>query len=207
MSTTFQVYPATTRIPSFAELLNLSTRRLREFLQEVGVPRMPTVRVAIGQKGTHADQPLDLTAPAIWPEDCYAWFTVPPIEGGTDAYVGKVEELDYNLLAEAPRVAQQERPLPHAASEYLAQGNYWTFRRSVGQHATIAVAYGLIAASFAELTDGILYSGNGGWDFQRFPATADEFFTWYFRPALALEEEYREWAERCIGHLAEELAG
>ena len=168
---------------------------------------MPAVTVKVARKGIHVVKPLDLTTPAVWPEDCYAWFTVPPVAGGSDAYIREVEELDDSLLTEAPRMAQQDDSLPHGVSEYLSQSHYWRFRRSAGQPAMIAVAYGLVAASLAELTDGVIYSGNAGWDYQRFPATAEEFFTWYFRPALALEEDNRAWAERCIAHLSEELAG
>ena len=59
----------------------------------------------------------------------------------------------------------------------------------------------LIAASLAELTDGLIDSSDAAWDKARLPATADEFLTWYMRPELALEANYATWAARCIARL------
>jgi hypothetical protein len=75
----------------------------------------------------------------------------------------------------------------------------------MGQPATINVAYGMIAGSLAELTEGFIYSGDSAWDYERFPATAQEFFSWYFRPDKAIKAEYAEWASRCIKWIVEEL--
>jgi hypothetical protein len=80
------------------------------------------------------------------------------------------------------------------------------FRRSWGLPAIIHLAYGLIAASVAELTEGIITSWDGAWDRERFPATADECLSWYFRPSSALTADNREWAQTCLRALAEELA-
>ena len=45
------------------------------------------------------------------------------------------------------------------------------------------------------------------WDWQRLPALPDEFLAWYFRPEKAIGENFREWSQRCLGYLAEELEG
>lgn len=66
--------------------------------------------------------------------------------------------------------------------------------------------YGLIAASVAELTEGFIYSGDNAWDYERFPAQANEFFSWYFYPNLAIDPNNQEWATRNIQFLSEELA-
>jgi|SRR5262245_39087394 len=90
-------------------------------------------------------------------------------------------------------------------NECLANGHHWSFRRSAGQPAIINVAYGMIAGSLAELTEGFIYSDDSAWDYERFPATAQEFFSWYFRPDKAIKAEYAEWAARCIKWIVEEL--
>lgn len=41
-------------------------------------------------------------------------------------------------------------------------------------------AYGFAAASFAKLTDGILFSDTGAWSYSKFPCLADEFLKFYF---------------------------
>jgi hypothetical protein len=77
----------------------------------------------------------------------------------------------------------------------------WNFRRSAGQLGITSITYGLIASAFAELTGGIIYSGDGGWDYQVFPATSEEFDSVYFRPEKAISEDNRKWAKDCIENL------
>jgi len=43
------------------------------------------------------------------------------------------------------------------------------------------LAYGLIAASLAEITGGFVYSDDGAWDYSYFPALPEDFFRWYFK--------------------------
>jgi hypothetical protein len=59
----------------------------------------------------------------------------------------------------------------------------------------------------AGITDGVLTSDDSAWDWQRLPALADEFLAWYFRPENAIGEDFRQWSQRCLGCLAEELEG
>jgi len=127
--------------------------------------------------------------------DQYAWFTVPPVIGGTDAYFQLAT--DYwsdEDIAINPRRAE-------VADSCSVYGYRWSLRRSASQPATVNVAYGLIAASLAELTDGLIDSRDGAWDTARLPATAEEFLTWYMRPDMALEPKRAEWAARCIAGL------
>jgi hypothetical protein len=89
--------------------------------------------------------------------------------------------------------------------ECISTGHHWWFRRSAGQPAIISVAYGLIAASLAAITDGFLTSDDSAWE--RLPALPNEFLSWYFRPEKAIGENFREWSQRCLGFLAQELEG
>src|SRR2546423_15457634 len=93
MSTTFEVYPKLARIPSFAALLDLSTHRLHGFLREFNIPAAPSVTVELRAMQPDTVLPLDLGAPLRWPDDAYAWFTVPPADGGTDAYFEALDGL------------------------------------------------------------------------------------------------------------------
>lgn len=60
------------------------------------------------------------------------------------------------------------------------------------------VVYGIIAASVAKLTDGLLDSGDDAWDYERFPADAAEFMSWWYDPEQAISEDHRNWATKCI---------
>ena len=135
MSTTFEVYSKTSFIPSFQDILDLSTIKLQKFLD------------------------------------------------------------DFNQNSQAI----EKKELIQAC---LSNGYYSTFSRG-RQPAIIHLAYGIIAASLAYLTKGFIYSDDA-WDYKRFPATASEFFSWYFRLELAIDTRHKEWATECIKLIPEQ---
>jgi hypothetical protein len=195
LSTAFDVFPRSDRIPAFTELLSCASGHLSSFLREVHVTASPRVSVQLHQMKPDRVLPADLSSPAKWNMDQYAWFIVPPVTGGTDAYFQRAESYwSEEDVAINPRRAE-------VADSCRRYGYRWSFRRSASQPATVNLAYGLIAASLAELTDGLIDSRDGAWDTARLPATAEEFFTWYMRPELALEPNHAHWAARCIAGL------
>jgi hypothetical protein len=206
MSTTFDVYPGMTDLPSFAAVIERSTSELHRFLGSVGIRARPPIHLRIQRCEDNSHVPYLLDSPAHWGKDTYAWFMVGDVPGGSDAYfdddrVNIEERWDDGF--EDPRRKRLE-PLIRRC---IGTGHCWWFRRSAGQPAVVNVAYGLIAASFAAVTDGFLTSDDSAWDWQRLPALPDEFLAWYFRPEQAIGEDFREWSQRCLGRLAEELEG
>ncbi|UTC76123.1 hypothetical protein E4O03_05315 [Treponema sp. OMZ 792] len=53
-------------------------------------------------------------------------------------------------------------------------GGYWSFSGRAWP------AYGFAAASFAKLTDGIIFSDTGAWDYSKFPCLAEDFLKFYY---------------------------
>lgn len=204
MSTTFDVYPGAREIPSFQQLLDRSTAELHRFLASVGIDARPLIRASVQNKDRDELVPFDPHAPLMWSDKNYVWFYLADIPGGTDAYFRPVDDLTLECWSELtePRLKACEE-LIHKCLEV---GHYWSFRRSINQPAIINVAYGLIAASLAELTRGFVFSDDSAWDYERFPALPEEFFRWYFVPQLALRDNFREWSARCIGLLRDELS-
>jgi len=204
MSTTFDVYPRTTDLPSFAAIIDRSTAELHRFLGSVGIRARPPIHLRIQRCEDDSHVAFSLDAPARWDKDNYAWFMVGDALGGSDAYFdddrAQIQERWEDGFASPPRTRLE--PLIRAC---IGTGHRWWFRRSIGQPAVINLAYGLIAASLAAITDGFLTSDDSAWDWQRLPARPDEFLAWYFRPEQAIEANFREWSQRCLGYLAEEL--
>ena len=48
-------------------------------------------------------------------------------------------------------------------------------------------------------------SCDNAWDYKLMPANHAEFLEWYFRPEVTADPEKKEWAERCIRLVPEEL--
>jgi hypothetical protein len=206
MSTTFEVYPGTTDLPSFAAIIDRSTAELHRFLGSVGIQARPAIHLRIHRREDDSHLPFSLDAPAHWGKDTYAWFMVGDVPGGSDAYFDddrdQIQER-WDDGFDDPRRARLE-PLIRKG---IGTGHRWWLRRSAGQPAVINVAYGLIAASLAAITVGFLTSDDSASDWQRLPALPDEFLAWYFQPEKAIGQSFREWSERCLGKLAEELEG
>jgi len=206
VSTTFDVYPRTANLPTVNELLERSTRELHAFLEAFRIVARPEIQVRLQRRADHAPVAFDLRGPLRWDRDTYAWFEVGDVAGGTDAcFDSDKRAIDEGWEGELdhPRCLRLE-PLIRTC---VGVGHRWSFRRSAGQPAIINVAYGLIAGSLASITDGFIDSTDSAWDWERMPARPDEFLGFYFRPMLARGKDFREWSQRCIASLEDELRG
>jgi hypothetical protein len=205
MSTSFEVFPTTDSIPSFRQLLDVATAHLGEFLLEYGITQPALLAVTLRRVEPDGPiVPLDTDGPAWWPQDCYAWFHVPGVTGGTDAYACPMDDPGRRSIED---IGAKDLPdFARATTAALWVGRYWLFRRSAGQPAIINIGYGILAGSLAELTDGIVNSDDGAWDYRRLPAQPDVFLRTYFRPELNREWENYNWAKECIAWLPGELS-
>jgi hypothetical protein len=199
MSTTFEVYPHSKALPQFGQLLATAEPRLHAYFERYRLGVCPRLLVEVRDGKTHEVRAFTPASPLTWSEKDYAWFYFPEVVGGTDVSVYSVDDNSTREhWEEEIRTRERPRTMSGYIAECLSAGHYWTFRRSVGQPAIINVAYGFIAAALAELTEGIIYSGDCAWDYERFPCRAQEFYEFYFQPEHALEAMNKEWAEDCI---------
>jgi hypothetical protein len=202
MSTTFEVYPRTQRVPTFAELIELASTRLAEQLERRHVAAKPQLQVEMLRNGSHEEIAIALDAQMIWERDQYAWITIPGVLGGTDVDYRLVDELTRSIWTELFEVEQRAKECRTHIEGCLSTGHYWSFRRSAGQPAIINFAYGIIAASLAELTDGIIYSDDSAWDYEHFPAVAADFYEWFFEPEKTPDLDRAAWVRACLVAIA-----
>ena len=209
MYITINVYPEIPELPDPQKLLDLSMQRLWARLKEYSIKVEPLIHVSL--------KPIapDMAGPPIGPEGRdyfdvtdYAWFTVGQVPGGSDAYVCSAWDEDLEYWSKT--ASTETRPLyskrMRRIYSYLVNGGKFVyFGCPMPQPSYIHLAFGLIAASFAELTNGLLFSDDGAWDYKRFPATAEEFDACYFRPEMAISQEYKQRAEYHINNLIEML--
>jgi len=210
MSITIDVYPEIPELPDPQKLLDLSMQRLWARLREYSIWVEPLIHVSL-----LTPFPPVMTVPPIGSEGRdhfdridYAWFTVGQVPGGSDAYVCSVWDEDIEYWSKM--ASTENRPLYYERMKrirrYLVNGGkYVYFRCSMFQPSYVYLTFGLIAASFAQLTNGLLVSYDGAWDTERFPATAEEFDMWYFRPEMAISPENKRGAEYHINNLIEML--
>ena len=203
MSTVFYVYPRTEDVPTFAALLDRSNAELHRFLGSIDIGGRPLIHVRLQRDEDDSHVPFSINDPARWDKDTYAWFTIGGLAGGTDAYYDDdataIQETWTPDVFDIPECKRLET-LIH---ECVSVRRRWWFRRSVGQAPIVNLAYGLIAGSLAAITGGFVHSDDGAWE--RMPALPEDFLRRYFRPELALDEDFRAWSRECVDSIAEEL--
>ena len=206
MSTTFDVFPHKKKPPSFGELVENAAPRIRDYLTRHGIRRCPPLHFEV-RDNNHESRGYTLRSPMQWSEQYYAWFYFDGVPGGTDAYWLPVNDLTLECWAYEKSERPRSKEMSAYIDECLATGHRWYFRRSAGQPALINLAYGYLAASLAELTDGLIFSDDSAWDYERFPCRASEFFDFYLEPDKAIGSNFREWSARCLEWLREETSG
>lgn len=210
MSTTFEVIPVETKSITFRQVLDLSERRLKAFFDSLGIESNLRLKVNLHECSEKYVKDIDLDSEFTWSEDEYVWFRIIGIPGGTDAYCEALMD-DFEDLGPWWRCEEmisnntsiEDFSLKIEKAKIL--NLYWRFRRSAGQTGTINLAYGLISASLAELTHGFIWTDDGAWNFKKFPAEPHEFYQWYFKPEMEDHQESKEWAERCLDGIEEEI--
>ncbi|ABN53772.1 MAG TPA: hypothetical protein DEF39_00700 [Hungateiclostridium thermocellum] len=205
MSTTFDVYPGKEYIPSFAELLDISNKKVNDFLRNLGISKNITIDVEVHNNTGELQKKFNIHDKLIWNNESYAWFFIRGVNGGTDSYYYKITELDREIWKNEIETNIKARELRDIINKSINIGYYWSFRKSIGQPGIINLAYGLIAASLAEITGGFVYSDDGAWDYSYFPALPEDFFRWYFKPEYVVKNEDKVWLQNCIKSICKEL--
>ena len=202
MSTIFEVYPAHLRLPSFEDVLNVAEKRIGERLVTIGIEAKVRLRVTLRTQRGKEELARAAKGAFQWEpgKETYAWVEVVGCDGGCD--------VTYSEDREAIEVFRDEikytKTLPDEfVDRCLDLGRRWAFRRSAGQPCTIAFVYGYVAAAFAELTDGFIYSDDGAWDRDMLPMRASEFYATYFRPEKT--QTRGKWVADCLEELPLEL--
>jgi len=206
MSTTFDVFPSIMAIPTFDEVLDLSHIYLKDALTKHNITKDFQIDVRIQKNEGDTITPFLKSSPAKWNDDEYAWFFITGQGGGCDAYYGEIPEepsegnsITIEDWCEQILSCKKAQNFEHAIRQCINNAIYWCFRRSAGQPPIVNLSYGLIAAAFAKLTDGFIYSLDSAWEYSLFPSRADEFVQYYFDPNQ--DNSYGRWAKDCLDYL------
>ena len=220
MSTCIEVLPVSTLDISVAEVLSLSAKNINMFLASIGVHYQIELVAYIHAQDESYQYKIDPNQPFFWKDTEYLWLTIKGVQGGTDGYCypiidndDKIEpywKLDYlkeEILAKHSKsgVMHKTYDIDHIIKGFETLNQSWTFRCSAKQPAIIHVSYGLIACAVAELTNGILFSDDGAWDYHYFPCDYSEFLAVYFRPDKTTNQNYQQWATHCIKQIQQEF--
>jgi hypothetical protein len=184
MSKNIQVYPGTNKLPSYTQVLELINMRLKEFLKSIEVYTNIEVELEIRDRETDDILEFDIKNPVMLKESEYALFRVNNESSGCSAYIFNTDEREKELWEREIHINQYGKKLQERISISMNNGYHWSFRISLGEPEIIKLAHGLIAAAFAQLTEGFIFSYDFIWGYKDFPALEDDYFNRIFKPDL-----------------------
>lgn len=211
MSTTIKIIPIDTADITFGQVIETSESRINDFLKSVGLNKTVRLKVNLHDNEEKYVNDILLNDKFEWKDNEYVWFEVEGKAGGSDGYCEKLNRGDVDPENTWWRLDDFElnNTIVENIKEKLEKSKsldrLWYFRRSAGQPGIIALSYGLISASIAELTNGILWSDDGAWDHKLFPCHSSDFLKQYFRSEMATTKNDAEWSRECIESIKEEL--
>lgn len=165
MSMSFEVFPTKQMFPECDEIIKYSLKLFNEFLKKEKISLDIAVKVReLSVDNQVKTEPISLVSD----QNCYTVFDVAQ-EGEIYVFYHRTEELDKVFWNEELQTNRNAQKLKQNIEANLKLGYSWSIKRTMGQPAIVSLYYGYLAIAIADLTDGIIYSDDGAWDYTLLP--------------------------------------
>ena len=171
MSISFEIFPTTKKIPKCEEVNEYSINLFNGFIQNENIVydiKCKVTEVSLDSK--KCKKPVFLTSN----EEKYTIFNINE-EGEIYVFYDKIEKIDEEFWNEEIKINENARFMEKKIWDSLKTGYSWRVKRTMGQPAVVNLYYGYLAIAIAVLTEGILYSDDGAWDYECFPIEGKSF--------------------------------
>lgn len=205
MSTTITVTP--TRMNqhvNFQNVIEIAQNTMKNYFNDYNIDFKPIFKVSIHEEYEKYTRGVNPSEQFLWNKNEYAWFNIENFIGGTDAYCEKISDF-YNTQSDIAECLCGDLVSLEQIDWIQEFDTNWYFRRSAGQPSIINLAYGHLAAALALLTEGVITSSDGAWDEKAFPTKPEDFLKIYFRPENTNSEANKDWAERSLKDIINNL--
>jgi len=216
MSTTIDIFPVATLDITFGQVLELSQKNVNAFLKSIGINKKVVLEVNLyGNYGKKID--FQMTDKFAWKDEYdedeekkeYVMFSIKGIVAVAETYLETIYQdgcMDpWWQLEEIIKTDKNIKELDVKVDKIKKLNKKWYVRCQWSNPTIMYISCGLISAAIAELTSGILYSYDGAWEIDAFPADSKEFLDFYYRKEKAKSSEYYERALHSYDTLIEEL--
>lgn len=131
------------------------------------------------------------------------YHTVFNLNGKGEVYVffHELTDLDKDFWNEEIEENENAQSMKEKIGINLEIGYFWSVKRTMGQPAIVSLYYGYLAIAIAILTDGIIYSNDGAWDYLRLPIEGKVFKTEYLHVENIRDVMVKDNIERWLGEL------
>lgn len=197
MSMNFEIFPTKKRKPDCDEIIRYSVELFSEFLKKEKISQgieIDTREVTV-DNAVHTN-PISLALK----EDSYTVFNLNE-EGEVYVFYHELSDLDKDFWKEEILENENAQSMREKIDANLEIGYYWSVKRTMGQPAIVSLYYGYLAIAIAILTDGIIYSDDGAWDYLRLPIEGEVFKTEYLKIENIRDAMVKDNVERWLGEL------
>lgn len=167
----FEIFPTKNRIPKCDEIMQYSIQLFSNFMKRERIDKdiEITIQEVSDSEEVHTN-PTDL----VINEKHYTVFNLNE-EGEVYVFYHKLTELDNDFWNEELQENKNAQSMKEKINTSLDIGYSWSIKRTMGQPAIVSLYYGYLAIAIAVLTDGIIYSDDGAWDYSCFPIEGNNF--------------------------------
>lgn len=172
MSTSFYVFPTRRDLPKCEDIINYSVQLFKKYLYKENIIYQIYVNVieASSNQSKSNFNPTSL----VLTENLYSIFRLND-EGEIYVFYHQLTDLDEEVWNEEMKINKNARLLRKMIEDNREIGYHWSVERTMGQPAAVSLYYGCLAIAIAVLTDGIIYSDDGAWDYASFPVLGSDF--------------------------------
>lgn len=197
MSMSFEIFPTKKRKPNCDEIIKYSVELFSEFLKNEKISRGIdiTTREVTADNAIHAN-PISL----VLKENSHTVFNLNK-EGEVYVFYHELSDLDKDFWKEEIQENENAQFMKEMICTNLEIGYFWSVKRTMGQPAIVSLYYGYLAIAIAILTDGIIYSDDGAWDYSRLPIKGNIFKTEYLNTENISDAMVKDNVEKWLGEL------
>lgn len=194
MSMSFDIFPTNTYIPKYEELKNLSQEMLKDYFAKENIDI--DIFLEFNTKDIVSGKNINCDS-LITNEKEYSSFSINGI-GESLIFYRKITDIDKEFWKEEIELNHKANELKEKIERNIKLGYMWNVKRTMNQPAIINIYYGFLAIAIAILTNGILYSDDGAWDYHSFPIGAEQFRMEYLNLYNLQDKNIKEYIKKCL---------
>lgn len=197
MSMSFEIFPTTKRKPNCDEIIKYSVELCVEFLKKEKISQGIdiTTKEVTDDNVIHTN-PISL----VWKENSHTVFNLNK-KGEVYVFYHELTDMDKNFWKEEIQENENAQSIKEKIDANSEIGYFWSVKRNMGQPAIVSLYYGYLAIAIALLTDGIIYSDDGAWDYSRLPIEGNVFKTEYLNIENISDAMVKDNVEKWLGEL------
>lgn len=172
MSKTYEVYPTISYIPTKEEIGKLAEKYLNIFLEKENIKEEYKKKLKVANSTLKFSDKSYVNKANICMVDIEYDIYQLNIKEGNAIFVFfyNYNELDIEFLISTLKNKNNEKEI----YKTIELGYMWSIKRT-WQPVLANILYGFVAIAIAELTNGLIYSDDGAWNFKEMPLKAEEF--------------------------------